>query len=193
MMAQQSLFGAEAPFGADISDCRRFRFLWWARLPVKSNEGSKHYSLLYVMLNPSTADEISGDHTIARCKSIALAMSQEHASKRQGPLFDRIEVVNLYSLRTAYPAILKQAGYPVVPERDDPPIQAAARRAGMIVYAFGNLSKEMLPRARSVDEMIRDARPFLQPGHLGLTQAGWPRHPSRLPGSPYPEPWSFPT
>lgn len=74
---------------AEISRCERHRFklgrVWDTNLPV----------LLWVMLNPSTADASIDDPTIRRCINYAKDWD-----------FGGIEVVNLFSLRTPSPKVL---------------------------------------------------------------------------------------
>lgn len=74
---------------AEISGCGTYRYwlqrCWDAALPV----------LVFIMLNPSTADADQDDPTIRKCIGFA---------KRNG--FGSIEVVNLYAYRATKPADL---------------------------------------------------------------------------------------
>lgn len=86
---------------AQLSDCGTYRY----RL-------SRHWdvtraALVYVMLNPSTADAEVDDQTIKRCM---------HYARREE--FGGIEVLNLYALRSPYPAALWAHPDPVGPEND---------------------------------------------------------------------------
>ena len=82
--------------GAELSGCGRYRYklwrIWDPDLPP----------ILFVMLNPSTADANSDDRTIRRCVAFA---------KRDG--FGRLLVGNLFAYRTPYPRVLRKAEEPV--------------------------------------------------------------------------------
>jgi hypothetical protein len=74
---------------------RRFRY----RLGRRWVEGA---AVCFVLLNPSTADEMQDDATVRRC----IAFAKAHG-------FDALEVVNLYAYIATDPADLRRAGYPV--------------------------------------------------------------------------------
>jgi len=76
---------------------------------------------LWILLNPSMADERKDDPTLRRCTRFS-------ASWRFGGL----EIVNLFALRTPYPRDLYQAADPVGPANDRH-IVAAAKRATDII------------------------------------------------------------
>jgi hypothetical protein len=148
---------------ATISDCGRFRYLlsrtWNADLPP----------LLFVMLNPSTADALEDDATIRRCVNFARAEGR----------FGGIEVVNLFAFRATDPADLRRAGWPVGPD-NDAHIVAAALRASAVCVAWGAV-KEAEERVQVVMPNIRAA------GHapqcLHVTRSGFPGHPLYLASS----------
>lgn len=77
---------------AVISKCSSYRYTLeraWSRDP--------RY-LMYVMLNPSTADADNDDPTIRRCIGFAKLLG-----------YDGILVGNLYAYRTPHPKVLKEA------------------------------------------------------------------------------------
>ena len=80
---------------------------------------------LFVMLNPSTADDVDDDPTIRRCVGFARRW-------RLGGL----EVVNLYALRATDPRDLFAHRAPVGRDNDDA-ISDAVARAAHIVVAWG--------------------------------------------------------
>jgi hypothetical protein len=122
---------------------------------------------LFVMLNPSTADDLRDDPTIRRCIGFARRW-------RLGGL----EVVNLYALRATDPRELFAHGAPVGPDNDDA-IRDAAARAQTIVVAWGAHAARDRARATRVVEILR-GRAL---GCLGVNAGGTPRHPLYVPGS----------
>lgn len=143
---------------ATISPCGQFRY----RLGRRWSEGR---TLLFVMLNPSTADAEVDDRTIVRC--IGFAQAEE---------FGALEVVNLFAFRTPKPAALKAAGYPVGPD-NDAHIKAEARAADTVCLAWGAHGAG-LHRRGEVLELLRGTGK--QPWCLALTEGGEPAHPLML-------------
>ena len=121
--------------------------------------------MLFVMLNPSTADATIDDPTIRRCMRFA----RDHA-------FDAIEVVNLFATRATDPKDLKAAGYPVGPENDGH-IADALKTAAGVCLAWGDQARG-LARPAEVVQLVQAS------GHspmcLALTSRGLPRHPLML-------------
>jgi hypothetical protein len=129
-------------------------------------------TVLWVMLNPSTADAEKDDPTIRRC----IGFSQLWG-------YSALVVVNLFALRSTNPAGLYAHPYPIGPDNDDH-IVATARTARMVVAAWGNHGG-YLARGEAVARMLRPCVPH----HLGLTKTGQPKHPLRLPADTSLEPW----
>lgn len=126
--------------------------------------------LLWVMLNPSTADGLADDPTIRRCVGFAAGWD-----------FGSIEVVNLYAFRTSSPATLLATaayggGIDIVGPEWMGHTYAALNRAGLVVCAWGAHGTARGPA------MLRYAyRAGAWPHHVGeLTKGGQPRHPLYL-------------
>ena len=81
--------------------------------------------LLWMMLNPSTADATEDDPTIRRCSGFA---------KHWG--FGGLVVVNLFAFRATNPADLRAAEQPIGPENDRHLVNAA-RSCPRVVAAWG--------------------------------------------------------
>jgi hypothetical protein len=135
------------------SPCLRYRYglsrVWEATGP----------GLLFVMLNPSTADEHRNDPTIARCEARA---------RRLG--FGGVRIANLFAFRATRPAELRRAADPVGPE-NDALLRDWSRKAALVVAAWG-VHGSFRGRDRAAIALLG---PELH--HLGLTRAGHPRHP----------------
>ena len=124
--------------------------------------------MLWVMLNPSTADGTKDDPTIRKC----IGFATRHGC-------EAIEVVNLFALRATNPRELVGARDPVGP--DNPRVLRDVRYAAdaAMIVAWGGAT-----RARALTEQ-RARRFERELGHLpfscfGTTERGQPRHPLML-------------
>ena len=138
--------------------------------------------LVFVMLNPSTADERRDDPTIRRCIGRA---------KRLG--CSELVVVNLFALRATDPAELR-GQVEEAPTR--PEVQAweqAFHEGGTFVAAWGGDGGRRwlgdLIRARE-RWILRLALAYKRQLHaLGVTRTGAPRHPLYVRGDAELRPW----
>jgi hypothetical protein len=154
--------------GALFSPCRRWRYLLWRRW----NAGAE--TVNFVMLNPSTADEFVLDPTCARARSYA---------ERWG--YGALVVTNLFAWRATEPERLKRARHPVG-EANDGAIVRAARKAALVVCAWGNHGAHR-GRAAHVLELLSAARVRLHV--LRMNGGGEPAHPLYLRGRLKPKRW----
>jgi len=117
--------------------------------------------IVFIMLNPSTADAARDDPTIRRCMGFA---------RRWG--FGVLHVVNLFAFRTSHVRQLRPAADPIGPGNDRS-IVRALRCADAVLAAWGRHG-----RWRGRDEAVL-ARLAGRAGVycLGLTTSGDPRHP----------------
>lgn len=153
---------------AVLSACERYRFrlarVWDWKRP----------RMIFVMLNPSTADAATDDPTIRRCRGFA---------KREN--CGGFEVVNLFAWRATDPADLLRADDPVGDGNDryiadamapsDPPTDPPN---GPVVAAWG-----AHPAARLRAPAVATQLCWLVPFHLhclGTSKDGSPRHPLML-------------
>jgi hypothetical protein len=116
--------------------------------------------VLWVMLNPSTADASVLDPTLRRCLGFTLAWG-----------YGRFDVVNLFALRSPYPEALRNVPDPVGPV-NNLYISAAAHHADLIVSAWG-VHGSLFGRDVDVLRFLK-RYPVVS---LGRTQNGSPRHP----------------
>lgn len=170
--------------GARISACGRYRYkLWrewrgthdpkhWRWLGAKDGAGAElgdPLSVLFVMLNPSTADAEVDDATIRKCVGFA---------KRWR--YERMEVVNLFAYRTTSPRDLfaaKASGGDIIGAENQHCTQEMVADAGMIVCAWGGHGHGHEFHIEEVRGWLGDKPQY----HLGLTRAGHPRHPLYVP------------
>ena len=165
-------FNFAARGAVDVSPCGLYRYTLTRYL---SGAGEP---LVFVMLNPSTADANEDDSTLRRCIGFGRAFGRS-----------RIHVVNIFAYRTPYPKELKRAytaGIDVVGPRNG---QVPDVLAGTVVCAWGPPAWPFVrERARVVAEQLaRRGVPLLC---LGRAKDGSPRHPLMLPSAAALEPWS---
>lgn len=171
--------------GARISKCGRYRYsLWrewrgthdpehWRWYGTKDGAGHEWgdpKSVLFVMLNPSTADGEADDPTIRKCAGFARRWR-----------YERLEIVNLFAYRATKPRELFAADArreDIIGWENSSLVARAAREAGIIVCAWG-------AHAAGHDFHIETVRGWLISSapqyHLGLTAHGYPRHPLYVP------------
>jgi len=129
-------------------------------------------SILFIMLNPSTADEKVLDPTVRRCRTFA---------EKWG--FGTLLVANLYALRSTDPKGLDEADDPVGPQ-NDMWIKNLAEQAACIVVAWGAL-KWAQRREEPVRNLLNSATLYC----LGTTKQGHPRHPLYVHGDTKLQEW----
>lgn len=131
--------------------------------------------VVWVMLNPSTADADVDDPTIRRCMRF---------SQREG--FNRLKVVNLYALRAANPTALRSHPDPVGPENLHYLKLAltAQWEWPLMIVAWGARGADLARGLSSLAAVLR--RPLFC---LGTTRDGQPRHPLYVSGDTRIVPW----
>ncbi len=153
--------------------------------------------VVFVMLNPSTADADVDDPTIRKCMGFARVWGQQKWIQQIGG-FGGISVVNLFAFRATDPKALLSAGIdPIGPDNDDyirREVFAAGAAGSIVVCAWGAARAAGLkdnpaaycPRSRadSVSEIIRRHGDLSRTFMIGPpTKNGHPRHPLYLPYS----------
>jgi hypothetical protein len=168
-------FNADRTGWARFSDDRRLRYrLSRAITPLGAmtpeNVGLGEYAfvptkrVVFVMLNPSTADAFKLDNTVTKCVQFA---------QRWGA--DVLEVVNIFALRSTDPKGLDAALVNRGDGREnDREILAACTSASRVIAAWGNHAHRG-DRGAIVRNMLTAANIKLE--HLGTTNGGFPLHP----------------
>lgn len=154
---------------AEFSDDRRFRYKLWRAWDLNLP------TLMFLMLNPSTADETEDDPTIRRCIGFA---------KRWG--YGSLWIGNLWAFRATDPAELKAAWWPVGRQNDEA-IRDMATASERIICAWGAHAEEMPGRGpHVVNTVLGSQRNKLY--CLDATKSGQPAHPLYLPANKKPIP-----
>lgn len=145
--------------GAVFSPCKLYRYRLW-----RTWDASRP-PLNFLMLNPSTADELANDPTVERCERRA----QEYG-------FGGLVVTNLFAWRSTDRAVLRRVPEPVG-EQNDAYILGCAQEAGTVICAWGN-DGGWKGRSRAVLAMLCAANGIAAKLHaLRITGAGEPEHP----------------
>lgn len=143
---------------AQISPCGRYRYsltrIWDAEKP----------KVLFIMLNPSTADGEQDDPTIRRCIGFAKSWG-----------YGGLYVGNLLAYRATNPKDLKGVDDPFGPANETH-LKEMARKAELLVCAWGNpaITKNMMHQTKLIKGL------GLVPHYLELTKDGTPKHPLYL-------------
>jgi hypothetical protein len=142
--------------GATFSTCGRYRYILWRRW-----DASKA-ACLFLMLNPSTADEVDNDPTVERC---------QRRAQRMG--YGGLVVCNIFAFRSTDPAALYEQADPVGPDNDRA-IASQAAEAELVICGWGRHGA-LHGRGDAVISLLRSAG--IQPHALRLNADGSPQHP----------------
>ncbi|WP_339108813.1 DUF1643 domain-containing protein [Thioclava sp. GXIMD4216] len=159
MITREFLKG-DAASVAVYSDDEQYRYLLTR---VWDPEGPR---ALFVMLNPSTATEVQNDPTVERCERRARVLG-----------FGAFRVTNIFAYRATDPKVMRAQPDPVGPENDRAILESLDWVSGpqdRVICAWGAHGAH-LGRGAAVEALLRGADRALY--HLGLTQAGAPKHP----------------
>lgn len=165
------LFGHEST--ADISLCGKYRYSLtrqWSDAPTR---------VLWIMLNPSTADASVDDPTIRKC----IGFSRRWDARS-------LEVVNLFAYRSTDPDALPALTCDRVGDRNGAAIRTALDRCTFAVAAWGAMGDrwpEVATRGLMTYALAAKlAKPLRA---LRTTKAGHPQHPLYVPYTAIPAAW----
>lgn len=150
-----------------FSPCRTYRYTLWRGWGGMFEEPN---FVMFIGLNPSTADETNDDPTIRRCIGYAKAWG-----------FDGYLMTNLFAYRSTDPRVMKAHPEPIGPDNDKWLVDCAAK-AGIVVAAWGTHGAHL-----GRGEYVRRLIPGLH--YLRLTKDGFPAHPLYLPADLKPVKW----
>jgi len=139
--------------GAHFSACKKYRYKLWR---IWDDTKPK---VMFIGLNPSTADESKNDPTIRRVISMA---------KNWG--FGGVYMMNLYTYITPYPKDLQFAvGY-----QDIERLKLVAKKCEQVIFAWGNF------KVFGRDEIVKNTFPNALA--LQINKNGSPKHPLYVKG-----------
>lgn len=140
---------------AKLSSCRRYRYALW-----RTWDDSKPF-VLFVGLNPSTADETTDDATLTRCINFAKSWG-----------YGGVCMSNLFAFRATLPTDMKRAIDPIGKD-NNMWLKKLAKNAGLVVAAWGN-DGTYLNRSMDVKKIILNLH------YLKMNKSGEPAHPLYL-------------
>ncbi|MEM1320846.1 MAG: DUF1643 domain-containing protein [Bacteroidota bacterium] len=151
---------------ASLSSCRRYRYAlfrhWEDRLP----------GVLFVGLNPSSADEEQDDPTLRRCIRYAQAWGYGHLC-----------MVNLYAFRHPSPKGLFKAADPIGPENEQHLRRYLSQYLDCVLI-WGN-------HGAKNDRYLEVLKLIEKPLCLKINKNGQPAHPLYLKGGLRPQPYNY--
>lgn len=153
---------------AVLSDCETYRYALWRDTGVIGGVGT----VLFVGLNPSTADATLDDPTIRRCVGFVRDWG-----------YARLAMGNLYAYRSTSPAQLGRVDDPIGPENDDW-LERLASEASLTIAAWG---------AAAFATAEREGAALVHLGAtscLALTKHNRPQHPLYVPKAANPLPYT---
>lgn len=118
--------------------------------------------LVFIMLNPSTANEEYNDPTVERC--------QNHAINKN---YEGMIVLNIFAYRTTDPKKLLEIKNPIG-EKNNETIIETIKKHKDIICAWGNHGK-ILERSEEVKKILKENRARTQA--FQITKVGEPKHP----------------
>lgn len=159
-----------AKFGGESNQYRyTLKRVWDATKPM----------ILFVMMNPSTADVDVDDPTVAKCGRLA---------RKWG--YGGLYVGNTFAYRATEQKRLLEVDDPVGPENDRYLLKMA-KDSEVVIFAYGTpVDKRLRPRGEQVAKLLRE-KAGVKPQVLRLSKQGVPWHPLYLPESVLPVEWTI--
>ncbi|MBF0622625.1 MAG: DUF1643 domain-containing protein [Magnetococcales bacterium] len=142
-----------------FSDCLRYRYT------LKISWDNQKPLCNFLMLNPSTADEIKNDPTVERAERYARHWE-----------YGALMVTNIFAFRATDPKEMKSVSDPVGVFNDQAIVESA-QNARLTVCAWGNHGSH-INRSKAVVNLLKTAGIDMR--CLTLTKAGEPGHPLYL-------------
>jgi hypothetical protein len=158
---------------AEFSLCRTWRY----RLDREFLDVPNFRRIAWLMLNPSTADEMKNDPTVNR----TCIWSSEWG-------FRFSTVINVYAFRSPKPKDLWTAVDPIGPLNDQT-IMRVVSAAELVICAWGVHAKRNGRAKQVIDTLLAAGQPRSKFKALVLTKDGIPGHPLYLEKNPTPFEW----
>jgi len=156
---QNKLGLSDTDKGAYFSPDRKHRFMLWRKL-------GKGPGIMFIGLNPSTANEVNDDPTVRRCMGYARDWG-----------YGDFWMCNLYSLCSSDPKKLYKGEHPQSPYNITS-LGVVREKVDLAIVAWGNHGATVQMDQHWPRSLVK----LLSPVHcFGVTKQGEPKHPLYLP------------
>lgn len=149
---------------AEFSPCRKYRYVLWRIWDLNKPP------VMFIGLNPSTANEIENDPTIRRVQSFGVNMG-----------FGGVYMMNCFPLISTDPSALNAFKntpfHEFEAKYNDSMLQAIGKQCGDVIFAWGSFEIVKLSgRDQELIKMFPNAKALM------INKDGSPRHPLYIPG-----------
>ncbi len=152
---------------------------YFLRRPALTNEDRSKQPVAFILLNPSTADEVKDDPTVAKCRRYAKSWG-----------FGEVIILNAFAFRATDPKNMRSHLDPVGPGNDRviyDTVDHIVNRGGKIVCGWGNHGLH-LERGSVLRQLLHSFSLSAFP----ITKQKQPGHPLYLKSTIVPESWLMP-
>ena len=123
----------------------------------------KEKAIVWIALNPSTADENKLDPTLTRIKNFSISFG-----------YNTFYMLNIFAFRATDPKVMLNEKFPIG-EQNDFWIKQICKKTDKIVCCWGNIGKH-LNRSTTIKEMLKNFPLY----YLQISKENQPKHPLYL-------------
>jgi hypothetical protein len=157
--------------GAEMSDCERYRYVLWRAW------GQENKTILWIGMNPSTADALHNDPTCTRELNFSIAWG-----------FEKYLKANVLDWRATFPKDIPTDPKMAASATGREKLLAMAIKADMVIAAWGKLPAKLNEESHKVAKLLAENNVSLF--CLGTNKDGSPKHPLYLRKDLTPQPWT---
>lgn len=158
---------------AVFSDCRQYRYVLHRRWQY--DQPSR--SVLFLLMNPSTATEDVDDPTVRKCRLYTEQWGYNH-----------LIITNIMAYRATHPKLLLDVADPVGPDNMRRVACLITMQRPFVVCGWGRIPPKLRYAEAQAMQMLRDCQPHV----LRLSKSQRPWHPLYLPNDSVPFAWNIP-
>lgn len=148
---------------AVYSPCRQYRYILHRRWTDDPD-----HSVMFLMMNPSTATEEYDDPTVRKCRVYAMRWGYNH-----------LIIGNVMAYRTTDPSLLRGVDDPIGPDNLLQLRKAIETFKPLVVCAWGTLPRRLIAADQNVRDLLRELE--IEARVLHVNSSGSPGHPLYLP------------
>lgn len=145
---------------AEFSECGNYRYALWRNC----DEDTTKPIVMFLCLNPSTADKEKDDTTTSMCKKLAKSWN-----------YDCICIGNLFARISIHPKNLKNESMDLIGPKNDEWLSKLAEKSDLVVAAWGDSSEVLKGLFPERIEQVKELIPNLH--YFRKNESGQPTHP----------------